>query len=88
MSLELKITITSVRSRTNTTKRSRVRLLHKRRVKIMKTTSFVANGINYKFVIGNNQWQKWERIVDGKKEYAIVCFLNPSFKSIVSADYA
>lgn len=59
-----------------------------RRVNIMKTTSFVANGIEYKFVIGNKQWQKWERIVDGKKEYAIVCFLNPSFKSIVSADYA
>ena len=55
---------------------------------IMKSTSFVSNGIRYQFVIGNNQWQKWERIADGKKEYAIVCFLNPSFKSIVNADYA
>ena len=66
MSLELKITITSAKKRNSTTEKSRVRLLHKRRVKIMKTTSFVANGINYKFVICNNQWQKWERIVDGK----------------------
>ena len=57
-------------------------------VYIMKKTSFVSNGISYQFVIGNNQWQKWERTVDGKKEHAIVCFLNPSFKSIVNADYA
>jgi hypothetical protein len=55
---------------------------------MMKTTSFVANGIDYNFVVGNNQWQKWQRTIDGKKEYAIVCFLNPSFKSIVTADYA
>ena len=54
----------------------------------MKAKSFVSNGISYQFIIGNNQWQKWARITDGKKEYAIVCFLNPSFKSIVNADYA
>ena len=60
-----------------------------RRVKIMKTTSFIANGVSYQFVIGNNQWQKWERThADGKKESAFVLFVNPSFKSIVSADYA
>ena len=54
----------------------------------MKTTSFVANGVSYKFVTGNNQWQKWERVVDGKKESAFVLFVNPSVKSIVTADYA
>ena len=55
----------------------------------MKTTSFIANGVSYQFVIGNNQWQKWERThADGKKESAFVLFVNPSFKSIVSADYA
>jgi hypothetical protein len=55
----------------------------------MKTTNFVANGVNYRFVTGNNQWQKWERThADGKKESAFVCFINPSFKSIVTAEYA